>query len=263
MRDVYEAFKTHAVLMLSRRLASTPWWRTSGLAGYYCAMALGGRPTRRLAEAFQDLRELKVDVAYPFLLELYRDYATSVYRAMTSAARCGCRGLCLPPRDLRHPDQLAQQDVRHVRPRRSRRTATWKASRPHFLLLPSYRRFPARRGVPARLSVRDLYNFRAVATGSAGSRTTAARSASFVDEYTIEHIMPQNDNLSERVEGRTLGPSGSDVHAAKLHTLGNLTLTGYNSEYSDRPFAEKRDMVGGFREPAPAQRWTWGGRALG
>ena len=33
-----------------------------------------------------------------------------------------------------------------------------------------------------------------------------------------------------------------------LHTLGNLTLTGYNSEYSDRVFSEKRDMKGGFRE---------------
>ncbi len=33
-----------------------------------------------------------------------------------------------------------------------------------------------------------------------------------------------------------------------LHTLGNLTLTGYNAEYSDRPFTEKRDMKGGFKE---------------
>ena len=33
-----------------------------------------------------------------------------------------------------------------------------------------------------------------------------------------------------------------------LHTLGNLTLTGYNTEYSDRPFAEKRNMKGGFKE---------------
>jgi predicted transport protein len=33
-----------------------------------------------------------------------------------------------------------------------------------------------------------------------------------------------------------------------LHTLGNLTLTGYNSEYSDRTFVEKRDMQGGFKE---------------
>src|SRR5207249_337541 len=32
------------------------------------------------------------------------------------------------------------------------------------------------------------------------------------------------------------------------HTLGNLTLTGYNSEYSDRPFPGKRDMKGGFKE---------------
>ena len=33
-----------------------------------------------------------------------------------------------------------------------------------------------------------------------------------------------------------------------LHTLGNLTLTGYNPELSDRPFSEKRDMKGGFGE---------------
>jgi predicted transport protein len=38
------------------------------------------------------------------------------------------------------------------------------------------------------------------------------------------------------------------VQKTYLHTLGNLTLTGYNSEYSDRPFAEKRDMPGGFAQ---------------
>ena len=30
--------------------------------------------------------------------------------------------------------------------------------------------------------------------------------------------------------------------------MGNLTLTGYNSEYSDRPFKQKRDMEGGFKQ---------------
>jgi predicted transport protein len=38
------------------------------------------------------------------------------------------------------------------------------------------------------------------------------------------------------------------VQETWLHTLGNLTLTGYNSEYSDRPFPEKRDMHGGFKD---------------
>jgi len=38
------------------------------------------------------------------------------------------------------------------------------------------------------------------------------------------------------------------VHETWLHTLGNLTLTGYNSEYGNRPFATKRDIYGGFGE---------------
>ncbi|MCV5525918.1 hypothetical protein OFN18_27985, partial [Escherichia coli] len=37
-------------------------------------MALGKESDKSLATAFQDLRELKVDVAYPFLLALYHDY---------------------------------------------------------------------------------------------------------------------------------------------------------------------------------------------
>jgi predicted transport protein len=66
-----------------------------------------------------------------------------------------------------------------------------------------------------------------------------------VDEYTIEHILPQNENLSSQWRG-DLGPEWQRIQKTYLHTLGNLTLTGYNSEYSDRPFAEKRDMPGGF-----------------
>ncbi len=44
-------------------------------ANYYCAMALGNEGERRIADAFRDLRDLRVDVAYPLLLELYDDYS--------------------------------------------------------------------------------------------------------------------------------------------------------------------------------------------
>lgn len=50
-------------------------------AGYYCAMALNQEPDRGLADAFQDLRELNVKVAYPFLLEFYRDYTQHLLSA--------------------------------------------------------------------------------------------------------------------------------------------------------------------------------------
>jgi predicted transport protein len=45
-----------------------------------------------------------------------------------------------------------------------------------------------------------------------------------------------------------LAPDWKLIQERYLHTLGNLTLTGYNSELSDRPFREKRDMKGGFRD---------------
>lgn len=40
--------------------------------------------------------------------------------------------------------------------------------------------------------------------------------------------------------------TGARIQDEWLHTLGNLTLTGYNSEYSDHPFAKKRDSPKGF-----------------
>ena len=68
-----------------------------------------------------------------------------------------------------------------------------------------------------------------------------------VDEYTIEHIMPQNKNMSKEWKG-ALGDNWELIHEKYLHTIGNLTLTGYNPELSDRPFSVKRDMEGGFKD---------------
>ena len=85
------------------------------------------------------------------------------------------------------------------------------------------------------------------ATGCADSKTLGRKERVPVDEYTIEHILPQNESLSAKWRDE-LGPEWQRVQDTWLHTLGNLTLTGYNAEYSDRPFSEKRDMRGGFRE---------------
>ena len=79
--------------------------------------------------------------------------------------------------------------------------------------------------------------------------------------YSIEHIMPQHltpawvDALGEDYE---------EIHETWLHRLGNLTLTAYNSKYSNNPFVEKRDMSKGFRESglrlntwiAEQKQWT-------
>lgn len=63
--------------------------------------------------------------------------------------------------------------------------------------------------------------------------------------YTIEHIMPQT--LSP-VWQKELGEKSQQIHEQWLHTLPNLTLTGYNSKYSNRPFKDKLDVENGFKD---------------
>lgn len=80
-------------------------------------------------------------------------------------------------------------------------------------------------------------------------------------DYTIEHIMPQHLTPAWKKE---LGPDWAQIHGAWLHRLANLTLTAYNSSYSNLTFAEKRDMKNGFKDSgfvmnqkiARREKWT-------
>lgn len=66
-------------------------------------------------------------------------------------------------------------------------------------------------------------------------------------DITIEHIMPQT--LSSKWKA-TLGDDWERIHEQYLHTMANLTLTGYNSQYSNLTFIEKRNMQKGFKDSA-------------
>jgi predicted transport protein len=117
----------------------------------------------------------------------------------------------------------------------------------HFLLLPSYRRFPNDEEFKRDLKTKDLYNFRSRSYWLRRLENHDRKERVFIDEYSIEHIMPQNDNLSSAWK-IALGSEWRQVQQNYLHTIGNLTLTAYNSKYSDKTFPEKRDMEKGFQE---------------
>lgn len=73
----------------------------------------------------------------------------------------------------------------------------------------------------------------------------------------IEHVMPQT-LTPEWVQ--ELGDDALEHHARLLHTLGNLTLTGYNPDLSNRPFKEKRELLKKShfelnRHFDPVERW--------
>lgn len=246
VRGVYEAFKHYA---RSSEAGDTETLvadiRT--FAGYFCKMALDTEQDTDLKAAFQDIRELKVDVAFPFLLELNHDCATGmlskkelveVVRLVESyvfrRAVCG-----IPTNSLNKTFATFARALKKDR--------YLESVQAHFLMLPSYRRFPDDEEFKRDLQTKDLYNFRSRSYWLRRLENYARKERVPVDQYTIEHILPQNENLSAKWKA-DLGPEWERTQQTYLHTLGNLTLTGYNSEYSDRPFTEKRDMEGGFSQ---------------
>ncbi len=248
LRYVYEAFKAHA---------RDPHVASAGVdalvadlhafAGHYCAMALGQESDPLLDSAFRDLRELKVDVAYPLLLELYHDYSSGALSAEELEQTVRLvesyvfrRAVCaIPTNSLNKTFSTFGRALK--------KDSYLESILAHFLLLPSYRRFPGDAEFRREIKVRDLYNFRSRSYWLRRMENHGRKERVPVDEYTIEHILPQNENLAQAWRD-ALGDDWKRVQETWLHTLGNLTLTGYNAEYSDRPFPEKPDMEGGFRE---------------
>jgi uncharacterized protein with ParB-like and HNH nuclease domain/predicted transport protein len=216
-------------------------------AHYFCALALNAEKDSELADAFLDLRDLKVDVAFPLLLELYHDYSTGelsredflqAVRYIESFVfrRAACD---IPPNSL---NKIFANFSRTLK--KDRYMESFKAT---LLLLPSYRRFPSDDEFKQGLQKRDFYNTRLRSYWPHRMENHDRKERVRRDKLSIEHILPQNENLSPQWQTE-LGPEWRRIQKTWLHTLGNLTLTGYNSEYSDKTFREKRDMEGGFSD---------------
>ena len=248
LNKVYESFKTYA--RSSKMVEAGVELLVSDIrdfAQYFCAMALGAEKEQDLRWAFHDLRELKVDVAYPFLLELYNDYNNGILSKndFLTAVRLVesyvfRRAICsIPTNSLNKTFATFSKALK--------KDHYLESIQAHFLLLPSYRRFPQDEEFKNELQTRDLFNFSRHSYWLRRLENYNRKERVAVDEYTIEHILPQNKNLSKEWRD-VLGPEWEHVQEVLLHTLGNLTLTGYNAEYSDHPFMKKRDMAGGFNE---------------
>ena len=249
--EVYDAFKQHAQgADVSSEGVEELVKELRRFASAYCAMALGQETRPALRDAFNDLRELKVDVAFPFLLELYDDCSQGLLSEPDLLAAVRLveayvfrRAVCAIPTN-------SQNKTFATFSKALKKERYLESIQAHLLSLPSYRRFPSDEEFMRDLRQRDLYHF--------GARRSywlrrlenhARRERVLVDEFTIEHILPQNPSLSAAWQAE-LGPDWQRVQETYLHTLGNLTLTAYNSTYSDEPFQKKRDL------PEKGLRWS-------
>lgn len=215
-------------------------------AQYYFNFVFEREENPNLRNAFKDLNELNYDVIHCFILEVYDDYynekiTTDTFIKIIDLVQSYLvrRQICnIPTNSLNKTfaglyGEINQDDYLN----------SFK-----FALIEkeTYKRFPNTSEFKDNLQNKDIYNswIKSYVLRKLENYNHSKEPIN-VESFTIEHIMPQNPNLSDSWI-TDLGDNWEEVQKTYLHTIGNLTLTGYNSELSDRPFLEKRDMDGGF-----------------
>ncbi len=247
--EVYDAFKVYSLDKMKSDDGVTELVRDiRKFSKFFCAMALGAEPNPKLRAQFQDLiQDLKYTVTFPFLLELYEDYDNKVLSFDDFSEALSLvesyvfrRSIC----------DIAGNSLSKTFAEFSRdldKTLYLEGIKARFMNLPSYRRFPEDEEFRRAFETKSLYKLYSRSYLFRKLENFGSKERVSIEEYSIEHVMPQNPNLSQEWQD-DLGPNWKAIQEKYLHTLGNLTLTGYNSDYSDRPFQKKLSMEHGFKD---------------
>ncbi len=249
LNQVYDTFKAYARRPEIEQAGTESLLKdVHAVAKRYCRIVLSKEPDPALHQAFFNLRELKVSVVNPLLLELYADHEAGLLShgefleaLQLLESYVFRRAVCAIPSNSQQ--KTFATFSRSLRKESGHYLPSFKA---HLLSLPSYRRFPSDAEFRREIQERNLYKFNKSCSYWLRRLENHKRKEPIaVANYTIEHILPQNPELSVPWR-QALGENWQALQEEWLHRLGNLTLTGYNPELSDRPFLEKRNHEGGF-----------------
>ncbi len=213
-------------------------------ARHYAAISLLNEGDKDLLVTFRDLRKL-VEVASPTVMKLYQcyeaeqlsksDFIVAVRYLESYILRrlvCG-----METRSLGNIFAALAQKIEAAKPLESLKVALARLSKNN--------RYPSDTEFKEGLVNKDLYESRICKFVLERLENGTSKEKLDTKDLTIEHIMPQNKNLKPGWQAM-LGDDWKNVQETWLHRLGNLTLTGYNSKYSDEEFKDKKEMTDGF-----------------
>lgn len=218
-------------------------------ATYYTNIAFKRSSNLKLKKLYEDIADLRMEVSYPFLLRIHNDCAEGIISeedlkeilrlCISYVLR---RGICdIPTNSLNKTFATLRNSIK---------TEDYVNSvKAFFITQDTYKEFPDNNKFEAAFMSRDIYNMRIRNYVLSRLENFENKAPITIENFTIEHIMPQNKNLSVEWQ-HDLGANWRKIQKKYIHTIGNLTLTAYNSEMSDRPFVEKLNMTGGFKESA-------------
>lgn len=246
INNVYENFKRYYLDNNCEKFAVLKDLFT--YAKYYACIDLLQEKDDELKLYWQEFKKLDSHVVYPFLLKLYDDYSRQIlikedFKKILQVviSYLWRRAICeIPTNSLSKTFATLYQAV----DKEDYVNSIIKA----FVFKSSYKRFPSDYEVREKLQTKDIYHFRLRKYLLEALENYYHKEPIDLNtaNYTIEHIMPQNieHNLSWQ---QMLGEDWQEVHSLYLHTLGNLTITGYNAEMSNKSFWEKVNGESGFK----------------
>lgn len=252
INKVYEAFKRY---QQERGIETEALLQDlQKYCGYFCRIVFKKEDDKNLnKEADKDLNkalsflvDLEMDVIYPLLLELYSDYKDGVlfkadfiliialiesYICRRAVCGLGTNGL----------NKIFASFTKKIN-----KDQYLESIKAHFLSLETTKgKFPKDSEFKNLFITIDFYNLKEKKYFLERLENFDTKEPVNTKECTIEHIIPQT--LTEEWK-RDLGENFQAIHDKYLHTIGNLTLTGYNEKYSNNSFQEKRDMEKGFKQ---------------
>jgi len=248
-KNIYNDFKNYAFEYISNNRHDELLEDLYYLAVFYTNFSLLKDTDRELRECFLSINRLKTDVIFPFLLKLYILYKSEIL------TKC----------DFINIIKLSESYIF----RKIICALGTKSIGSSFIILLNkmdeenicysvqviYKEFTRQKRFPSddefidALENKDVYNLE---TSKAKYLLDKIENSYNPNQpinssyYNIEHIMPQCNPLPECWVNE-IGDNWQEVFDNKLHTIGNLTLTGYNSSLSNRSFVDKKNLdPGGF-----------------
>ncbi|MEI6296396.1 MAG: DUF262 and DUF1524 domain-containing protein [bacterium] len=245
IKEVYGSFKNYVQKDTGRKTIQEVVADIFMYSKYFIKLSFLKEEDKEINNILGDIDSLKVDVSYPFLLSVYHDFYSNVLSRegfveilKMVESYVFRRSICgIPTNSLNKTFAILSREIDKQNYVDSVKVA--------LLNKDSYQRFPDNEEFRREFVIKDIYNLRNRNYLLRKLENHDRKEIVSVESYTIEHILPQNENLSEAWQ-KELGDNWKLIQDQYLHTIGNLTLTGYNSELSDKKFLEKRDMKGGF-----------------
>ena len=218
-------------------------------AKYYTNIVFKRNADPDLKKLYEDIIELRMEVSYPFLLKIHYDCNKEIIKSdelkeilKLCISYVMRRAICAIPTNSMNKTFATLKNYVKL-------DDYLNSVKAFFVMQGTYKEFPDNDKFKGAFMSRDIYTMRVRNYILSRLENFENKAPIIIENYTIEHIMPQNKNLSSAWQD-DLGTGWQEVQKKYLHTIGNLTLTAYNSEMSDRSFIEKMNMPGGFKESA-------------